>query len=259
MSSSRFSRSHSEPAAANVADQQALLPPQADQNDRAERERQTGRERGAGNAHRRRAPQAEHEAVQQRNVHDVHERADVQRRPRVARRAQRATHDEVGRERDVEDRQPTDVRCREFDGVCVQPEDRRDVARKEHTRNRQHQTEHAAERQRRDGDAAGFDFVVASPRARDQRRRAGADRHHHGLQREEHALPCADRGERFGAELTDDFRLHETDDAVQQVAENRRQRELQDARDARARLPRLRSLPPWLARSAQGLLLTLPP
>ena len=92
------------------------------------------------------------------------------------------------------------------------------------------QPEYAAEHERRDGDAPGFYFVAASPCARDERSGARTDRHHHGLQREEHALPGADRRERFGAELPDHFRLHETDDAVQQVAENRRQRELQDAR-----------------------------
>ncbi len=96
--------------------------------------------------------------------------------------------------------------------------------------NGQHEPEHAAEHQRRDGDASGFDFVVAAPRPRDQRGGSRTDRHHHGLQREEHALPGADCRERFGTELPDDFRLHETNDAVQQVAENRRQRELQDAR-----------------------------
>ena len=111
----------------------------------------------------------------------------------------------------------------------VESEDRRDVARKKYAGYRQHQTEYRTDRQRRGRDASGFDLVVTSPRARDQRRRAGADRHHHGLQRKEHALPCADRGECFGAQSTDGFRLYEADDAVQQVAENRRQRDLQDA------------------------------
>ena len=71
-------------------------------------------------------------------------------------------------------------------------------------------------------DAAGFGFIVTSPRTRNQRRCAGADRHHHALQREEHALSRADRRKRLGAELADDFRLNETDDAIQQIAENRR-------------------------------------
>ena len=104
------------------------------------------------------------------------------------------------------------------------------MARIEHARNGQHETEHSTKHQRRDGDSAGLHFVVATPCASDQRSGAGADRHHHGLQREEHALPRADRGERLGAELPDHFRLHQTDDAVKQVAENRRQRELHDAR-----------------------------
>jgi hypothetical protein len=114
--------------------------------------------------------------------------------------------------------------------VRIEPEYRRDVCGKEHARNRQHETEHAAEHQRRDGDASGFHFVVATPGARNERRRAGADRHHYRLQCEEHALPGAYGCERLRAELSDHFRLHETDDAVQQIAENRRQRELQDAR-----------------------------
>jgi hypothetical protein len=47
---------HSKPAAANVPDQQPLVPPQADEDDRANRERQTGRERRARHAHCRQTP-----------------------------------------------------------------------------------------------------------------------------------------------------------------------------------------------------------
>ncbi len=112
----------------------------------------------------------------------------------------------------------------------IESEDRRDMARKEHAGNRQHQPEYTAEYERRDGDASGLYFVIASPCTRNERSGTRTNRHHHGLQREEHALSRADCGKRFGTQLPDHFRLHETDDAVKQVAENRGQSELQDAR-----------------------------